>query len=146
MAVDAIFDKTSRILEKAMDLRMIRQGFIASNIANAETPYFRAVDVNFEATMEQLVKKAEKQQSAELECTDPRHFFSMNPAAEVPSEEKIIFAASDSPSIGNDSNSVNLESELGKAGRNQMMYSALVQLLNKKVTQVKQILDSASKV
>ena len=37
-----IFDRTIGLLERAMDLRGTRQRIIASNVANEETPGYRA--------------------------------------------------------------------------------------------------------
>ena len=42
-----IFDRTMRLLERTLDLRSTRQRVIASNIANEETPRYRATDLKF---------------------------------------------------------------------------------------------------
>ena len=42
-----IFDKTMQLLERSLDLRGARQQVIAANIANEETPKYRATDLNF---------------------------------------------------------------------------------------------------
>jgi flagellar basal-body rod protein FlgB len=46
-----IFDRTIRLLERSLDLRSARQRVIASNLANEETPGYRASELTF---MDQL--------------------------------------------------------------------------------------------
>ena len=49
--------KSFDILEKSLHYRKIRQDMIASNIANADTPYYRPKDIRFEETLEEEVNK-----------------------------------------------------------------------------------------
>ena len=42
-----IFDRTMQLLSRSLDLRGARQQVIAANIANEETPKYRAKDLNF---------------------------------------------------------------------------------------------------
>ena len=42
-----IFDHTMQLVHRTLDLRQARQRVIASNIANEETPGYRATDLNF---------------------------------------------------------------------------------------------------
>ena len=145
--IDAIFDRTSQVLEKSMDLRMMRNGLLASNIANVETPHYRAVDIDFKATMANLLDEMRERKPPllELERTDPRHFSTeiLN-ASEAPSR-KIVFAAGDSFSIGNDSNSVNLAEQLGRLEQNALQFSALSKLMGKKLGSIKNILESTAR-
>ena len=144
MFVDAIFDRTSQIVDKAMQVRMLRQGFIASNIANADTPGFRAVDIDFRATMQRAVAAADAAKApAKLEPqrTDPRHFG----AADAPDNKQIVFKAADAPMIGNDSNSVSLEVEIGKMRGNASEYAALSQILSKRLALVNHVIDGSSR-
>ena len=42
-----IFDRTVRLLQRSLDLRSARQRVIASNLANEETPGYRASELTF---------------------------------------------------------------------------------------------------
>ena len=53
-------------IEQAMRFRLVRQGALASNVANADTPRYRRVDVSFDQTLERA--------STALESTHHRHF------------------------------------------------------------------------
>jgi flagellar basal-body rod protein FlgB len=148
--IDAIFGDTVRVLEKSMSLRMMRQGLLASNIANVETPNYRALDIDFQATMAKLLEKTEKTQTfspLELQQTDPRHFDpqGVSGAEKERTREHIVFQASDSPAIGNDNNSVSLETELAKSQQNSLLYSVTTQLLAKKLKGLTGIVDSVSR-
>lgn len=145
--IEAIFDRTSVILEKAMALRMMRQGLLASNIANAETPNYRAVDIDFKATMANMLEEIRELEKPllELERTHPKHFSNdIFDSPEAPSR-RIVFAAGDSLSIGNDSNSVDLERQLGRLQVNTGAYSTLAKLLGKKLAIIKDVIESSSR-
>jgi flagellar basal-body rod protein FlgB len=46
-----IFDASMARLERALDVRLVRQNVLASNIANVDTPGFKPKDVDFTAAM-----------------------------------------------------------------------------------------------
>jgi flagellar basal-body rod protein FlgB len=46
-----IFDQTFRTLERALDLRLARQGVLAGNLANVDTPGFTPRDLDFAEAM-----------------------------------------------------------------------------------------------
>jgi flagellar basal-body rod protein FlgB len=46
-----IFDQTFGTLERALDVRLSRQGVLAGNLANVDTPGFTPRDVDFAAAM-----------------------------------------------------------------------------------------------
>jgi flagellar basal-body rod protein FlgB len=50
-----MLDPVARSLERYMDLLATRQKLVASNIANAETPGYRTVDIDFESEFRGLV-------------------------------------------------------------------------------------------
>jgi flagellar basal-body rod protein FlgB len=145
--INAIFDTTSQVLEKSMDLRMMRTGLLASNIANAETRNYRAVDIDFKATMANLLGEMEKKEAPllKLERSDPSHFSNDILENGTLASKRIVFAAGDSMSIGNDSNSVNLERQLGRLEQNTLQFTALGKLLGKKLAGIKNILESTSR-
>ena len=47
-----IFDRTMQLLHRTLDLRQARQRVIASNIANEETPGYRATELNFQDSLQ----------------------------------------------------------------------------------------------
>jgi flagellar basal-body rod protein FlgB len=51
----ALFDSTSNLLQQAMLGSSAREAALANNIANANTPGYRRLDVDFHAAMEQAI-------------------------------------------------------------------------------------------
>lgn len=46
-----LFDSTLTRLERSLDVRLARHGALAGNVANSDTPGYRARDVDFKAAM-----------------------------------------------------------------------------------------------
>ena len=55
---DGGFDPTLGALNTAMNLRLINQNVIASNIANADTPGYKAQRLEFEGALREALGKA----------------------------------------------------------------------------------------
>ena len=147
MVVDVLFGKTNQLVGKAMELRWAKQGLLASNIANAETPGYRAVDIDFKATMEQLISKTQETPNSEMNLhrSDPRHF--QNPGIEDSNKTpKIIFAAGDADSFGNDSNSVEIEQQLARSQMNATLYTMLSRIMAKKTSGMRTTLDNLGRL
>lgn len=142
MMQETMFSGAIHALEKSAQLRMVRQGYLASNIANAETPNYRAIDIDFKATMEQVLSNPVGPAPGLLN-KEPEHF-SLDGSRES-GGKRVVFADSDSFPIGNDSNSVNLESEMAKMQENTLLYTATTQLLAKKLKGLSNIIDSTSR-
>ncbi len=46
-----VFDNTLARLERSLDVRLVRENVLAANVANVDTPGFRAKDVDFVAAL-----------------------------------------------------------------------------------------------
>ncbi len=46
-----VFDNTLSHLERALDVRLVRQNVLGANVANVDTPGFRPKDIDFAASM-----------------------------------------------------------------------------------------------
>lgn len=99
-------DKSIKILEKVMDICTYRQKILASNIANVDTPNYKARDINFQ---EELKKAVENQAS----------------------DYKIIEAPTTMPN--RDGNTVNIEVEMTKLAETMLMYNGATQLLSTRI-------------
>src|SRR4030065_2411082 len=54
----SIFNSTINLLENTLDLRASRHRLLQSNIANQETPGYRAKDINFEQELKRVSSPA----------------------------------------------------------------------------------------
>jgi flagellar basal-body rod protein FlgB len=122
-----IFDRTMRLLERTLDLRSGRQRVIASNLANEETPGYRASELTF---MDQLQSAHKGRLPIVLAATQSRHFGLRGAeGVQVVTGKLNEVPAGDIPL---DANSVNLELEMAKLSENVMQYNAAATILSKK--------------
>lgn len=123
--IRGLFDKTISLLGNTLDLRAARQKLLASNIANEETPGYRAVDINFEDEL----RRREGSSVAGLTpvSTNPLHMLGVNLTAGQP---RILDRATDIE--GYDGNSVGIESEMVKLSENSLMYDVSSKMLKSK--------------
>jgi flagellar basal-body rod protein FlgB len=54
VGIQALSDPTMALLERVLDVRAERHTLIASNIANAETPHYQAMDTEFEGALKSV--------------------------------------------------------------------------------------------
>jgi flagellar basal-body rod protein FlgB len=136
MPVNAMFGTTVELLGKTLDLRVKRQGLIAANLANVETPGYTPTDLSFEAELKSALKKGST--GGETATPNPRHIplkGGGRAALELVAGQTVELPGK---SAGPDGNGVELESEMGRLAENQIMYNASVQLLSKKFEMMKQ--------
>lgn len=122
-----IFDKTIGMLGSALDLRAARQRLISSNIANQDTPGYKASDIKFEDEL----RKREGTASGVpvLVRTSAGHLPLSGVAA---GEPRVIERAADTE--GYDQNSVGIEGEMARLSENALMYSVASKLIRGKFT------------
>ncbi|OQY19104.1 MAG: flagellar basal-body rod protein FlgB [Desulfobacteraceae bacterium 4572_35.1] len=134
MASTSFIDKTTLLLKKNLDLRQERQQIIASNIANAQTPCYKAKRLEFQDELRQAVEG----DGVGLTVTNSRHISaSGGPLATVHGK---ITEVNGVAGIG-DGNTVDVDQEMILLAKNQLMYEASVQLLNKKMGIVKYVVQ-----
>lgn len=127
--------KIFNLLETSLDIRMKRQSVIASNIANHETPGYRATDIDFRASLKaSLGNLASK--DLQLLTTDSKHISTSM------GNQGLELITSDSASVGNDDNTVDIDSEFGKLEKNSMMYGITIEMLVYKFRLLKDILKN----
>ena len=131
-----IDDKTIQALRASLNLRQIRQEIIASNIANAETPGYKAKRVDFE---EALARALDIDGQQTLRVNDERHYNVGGGGFDNLQPE----VYEDSGGVVNENgNTVNREKELSLMLENNILYNASIQLLNKKLGMLKYAVSS----
>jgi flagellar basal-body rod protein FlgB len=111
-------DKSFGILHKIVQAANMRQKVIASNIANADTPGYKAKDVKFGSFIEKELK---------LLTSDPKHISVEN--GKKVSGNMIV---EENPSWG-DRNNVELNVEVAKMAENSLVHDAAVRILSAKI-------------
>lgn len=120
------------VLRKDLDAQAMRQRAHAQNIANAETPGYRRIDVEFESQL----KAALDGQGNGMTHTDPRH---MTAAGGNKSLEAIQpFARKEKPDPnGQGVNGVNIENEMSEMAATQIKYLTSLELLKRRYAAMK---------
>lgn len=110
---------------EALNLRAKRNEILASNIANAATPNFKAKDLDFEKMIEV------KMGLGKLKVTDGRHIA----LATGPNDTGIGFRQNITPS--QDGNTVELHVEQMQFSENVIRYQSSLEFLNSKIAGLK---------
>lgn len=126
------FDKAFGIHPDAMIARSKRAEMIAGNIANADTPGYKAKDMDFK----QMLSQAKSQQSSGLNRTHEKHF-SLSPST---LNNGAGFRVPDQPDTG-DGNTVDIQRERNMFLENALQYRASTEFLNGKITGLKKALS-----
>ncbi|MDA3808785.1 MAG: flagellar basal body rod protein FlgB [Spirochaetaceae bacterium] len=132
------FGKTVDILQRTMDVSMVRREVIANNIANAETPNFKRTDVNFEASLARALasEKAPKNLEAKMSSTNHIPF---NRAVDYKSVQP-RFVLDYLTQTKNNGNNVDIEYETMAATQNQMMYELMTATISSQFKRITSVL------
>ena len=104
-------------MDKAMTVASRRMALITSNVANIDTPYYRARDLPFEETLQAEIR-GDKRQTLPMAITHPMHQL---PSFENTSPYPIDKAVTQYER--NDFNDVNLDDEMTKLVRTSSAYN-----------------------
>ena len=127
---DAIFSRTSiPAVEKSLDAAALRGRAIAGNIANAATPGYQRVEVEFEASLRAALDK----RIPKGEGDKPGHL----PAGR-PDLEQVVATAfrSQDPVQPGEINNVDIDLEMGKLAENQLLFNYGVKLIGTRKTDI----------
>ena len=118
-----LIDHTMQLIHRTLDLRQARQRVIVSNIANEDTPGYRATDFNF---LDSLQAAQRGQGPVTLAVTQGHH---IGPRGE--GFQRVVGQLSDVPSgdLPLDANSVNIELEMAKMSDNASRYNGAATII-----------------
>ena len=123
------FDATIGGLNTVLNLRQMSQNVTSSNIANADTPGYKAKKIEFEGALRDALGASEH---LKPQASNPRHIAH---SAELPVYPEIYEDPNDIESL--DGNTVDRNAEMVKLAENQLLYDAAVELLKKKMGMLK---------
>lgn len=133
------------LMEQALNDRAIRQDLIASNIANVDTPYYKARDINFKDAL--IAKKEELfgEKSPQLQMAK-----TSNAQMDI---QPLSLANKYTPSIvyregqaGNDGNDVDIDKETSQLSQNSIGYNALIAAIKKDQQLYTDVIDASAKL
>jgi flagellar basal-body rod protein FlgB len=121
------FDKGFQLHTQGMQIRAQRAEVIASNIANADTPGYKAKGLEFK----QALTQAQSKQQTGMSRTHDKHF-------DIRTElnNSVYYRIPNHPDTG-DGNNVDVQVERNLYLKNSLEYQASVQFLNGKIKAMK---------
>lgn len=123
MDLDKIFGGTIRLLENSLDIRSKRHNLLVSNIANVDTPNYKAKDIVFENELKKTVGN-----NPFVKKTQARHI-PVNSGEGGKIRPTII--ETHPMLLREDRNTVDIDKEMTKLAENNLMYNTSAQMLSK---------------
>ncbi len=122
------FDRVFGVHAPALQLRAQRAEMLASNLANADTPGFKARDIDFSRALEQA------KVGTELQATRPGHISGTHTTGRA----ETLYRVPSQPSL--DGNTVDTQVEQSRFAENAMRYQATLRFLNGKIDGIQKAL------
>ncbi|HMV52137.1 MAG TPA: flagellar basal body rod protein FlgB [Rhodocyclaceae bacterium] len=116
-------DQALKFQQTALNLRAQRSQLLASNIANADTPHFKARDIDFKNALGQAMA-GRGSDALPMAASSSRHIASPAPAAYSSAQYRTEMQSSV------DGNTVNLDVERAQFAENAVQYEASVTFIN----------------
>jgi len=113
--------------EQALHLRAMRNEILASNIANADTPRYKARDIDFQSAF-----RAARNDTGSLRSTDARH---MNAVPGRAAPVDVMYRVPMQPSV--DGNTVEVDVEQAQFAENSVRYRASLQFLGSQISSLR---------
>lgn len=118
-------DKLFQFHQDALNVRAFRQQLLAANIANADTPGYKARDIDFAAALRDA--SSGQALTASLRVSNERHL----PGAAQEDAAAVLYRSPQQPSI--DGNTVDMDVERSRFAENAMHYDANLTFLNHQI-------------
>ncbi|MDR1389614.1 MAG: flagellar basal body rod protein FlgB [Treponema sp.] len=119
------FSKTLDLLNRAMDVSMLRGEVYADNLANKDVPNWKRSDVNFEASLKKALLSENYRPVFQMARQDGRHVtnWSQMDYREVQPRRVLDYLST----YDTNGNNVDPEEEFNKILKNQMQYTLYAQ-------------------
>jgi len=123
-------DNYLRFNETALSLRAQRQELIASNIANADTPNFKARDIDFASAMQGALSKAGGGTTG-LAATNNAHMQGAADGKTLPEGTPVLYRGVVQGAV--DGNTVDMDVERNQFADNAVRYEAGITMINHQI-------------
>ena len=125
-----------KALASAVNFRQMRQEILSSNVANSETPGYKAKRLDFEKA---LARAIDIDDEMKMNHSDSKHF-NVGSGGFDNLEPEVYEDANGI--VSEDGNTVDRDHELALMAQNRLMYEAAVKLLKKKYGMMKYALQN----
>jgi len=125
-------DREIGFMEQGLKLRSQRQQVLATNIANADTPNYKAQDLNFNQALQAALGGSSTKSG--LVTTNPRH------VTDAAAGNAQVQARKQSQSSA-DGNTVDMDVEQSQFAENALQYETLVTLINSNFKNINSVMQ-----
>ena len=125
-----LFSNTVNVLEQGLNYSSLKSKAISQNIANVDTPNYKAKNVSFKSVLNEA--QAASDQSFK---TDSRHFEFKE------TNSNGLQITSKNANYNSAGNSVDMDSEMSDLATNQIYYNALIERLNGNFNTLKSVIQ-----
>jgi flagellar basal-body rod protein FlgB len=139
MSAQSLFEGSISALQKSLNIGSLRHKVLTANIANIDTPNYKA----FEVVMEDEIRKnGRPTQPVEMVRTQPDHLQGRNHSA-----TNVTVKAADPPALNfrADGNTVDLDKTIGKLAENTILYRAAAQIIRRKFQGLKNVIQGGGR-
>ncbi len=135
-----LFDQTLTTAARALNLRARRHELIISNLANADTPGYKAFHLEMDKA---IAAQTRTHPTVSLAKTHPNHI-PVGTARQDNLQQHIV-QTDDPNTMRGDGNTVNMEREMASLAENQLMYKASAQIVAKKFQSLKGVITGGNR-
>ena len=136
--------KSSPLVESALAGRELRQKLISGNLANVDTPFYKARDVRFEDVLREKANEiynVSESTKLNLAKTNEAHMATVD----FPKSDTAQIFLRDGHMARNDANTVDLDVETTEMGKNTVMINALDSAYKAQGNIFKSVIDASAK-
>ncbi|MFP7494089.1 flagellar basal body rod protein FlgB [Terribacillus saccharophilus] len=130
-----LYGKTIQSLDRSLDYATLKNQTISNNIANADTPGYKAEAVSFKDTLQETMDM-----SFTSKRTNPKHL--AFGSADGTSEFKVT--KKEDTSYTNSGNNVDIDKEMSELADNQLYYQALVDRMSGKFNSLSKVIKGGN--
>ena len=136
-----LFGPTIDLASRALDLRARRHEMIISNIANADTPGYKAFDLLVDEALNRT--SAPNSETVNVLRTQPGHLAAKAPPRDDPDIR--INQPTTPASLRGDGNTVDMEREMSNLAENQILYKATTRVVSEKFDELMQAIQGGKR-
>ena len=136
--------KSSPLVESALAGRELRQKLISGNLANVDTPFYKARDIRFEDVLKEKANEiynTSSQKRLQLAKTNEAHMA----VVDFPKSDTAQIFLRDGHMARNDANTVDLDVETTEMSKNTVMINALDGAYKAQSNIFKSVIDASAK-
>lgn len=127
------FGGTMKVLGHSLDYAAAKNNTISANVANVDTPNYKAKDVTFQSMLDDAFESEMK-----AKRTDPRHL----PFDDEGNTYKIVERKH--TAYNHNGNNVDIDKEMAELGKNQIYYQSLIDRMNGKFRSLENVLKGGN--